>query len=110
MESSHLQVIRCILGSMQAGYDVLGGYLSPVNANYSKDGLISSSDRLALAQAAVQGSDWLMVDSWELNQPDFVPTLQVLQSIQRRLDSALQVAEVSAPLRNERSDRCSFFF
>lgn len=36
--------------TLQAGFDVLGGYLSPVNDGYGKAGLASGVHRIAMAQ------------------------------------------------------------
>ena len=39
--------------SLQEGYDVLGGYISPVNGAYHKEGLASSADRIAMSQVCL---------------------------------------------------------
>ena len=52
------------------GVEVVGGYLSPVNDRYSKQGLgaASAAHRVAMCELAVQSSDWIMVDDWEARQ------------------------------------------
>ena len=39
---------------MQAGYSVLGGYLSPVNDAYSKEGLAPAKHRIAMAEVTIE--------------------------------------------------------
>lgn len=46
----------------QRGYDVLGGYLSPVHEGYGKPGLASAEQRCAMAEAAAATSPLVMVD------------------------------------------------
>lgn len=73
------------------GYDVLGGYLSPVNDAYKKPGLAPARDRVAMARAAASSSTWIMVDSWEAEQPHYQRTLAVLRNVESRLHQALDV-------------------
>jgi nicotinamide mononucleotide adenylyltransferase len=40
---------------------VVGGYLSPASDQYNKASLIPAVHRVALCEAAVADSDWLMV-------------------------------------------------
>jgi hypothetical protein len=82
--------------TLQAGYDVLAGYMSPVHSAYGKVGLATNGDRLRLTEAAVESSDWIMVDSWELAQPSYTRTLPVLKSLQSRLYDILKVSEVQS--------------
>lgn len=83
---------------LQKGFDVLGGYLSPVHIGYGKPGLAPNKQRLDMARAAVENSDWIMVDDWETTQPSYTRTLPVLQSMRKRLFSALGVEQVCALL------------
>lgn len=76
---------------MQKGFDVLGGYLSPVHVGYGKPGLAPNDQRLEMARAAVANSDWIMVDDWETSQSSYTRTLPVLRSMRARLWSALGV-------------------
>ena len=41
-------------------------------------------------QAAVESSDWIMVDSWEARQAGYQRSLHVLRSVQDRLAAALE--------------------
>jgi len=92
----HLRMFELAKGHLtEAGFDVLGGYISPVNDAYTKAGLASAVHRIAMAQAAVESSGSLMVDAWEASQPEYQRSLHVLQSIQERLAAALGGA--SAP-------------
>lgn len=63
-------------------YEVVGGYISPVSDRYNKAGLASATHRIRMCQLACeQTSDWLMVDPWEAEQPDYQPTAVVLDHI-----------------------------
>ena len=69
--------------NLQAGYAVLGGYMSPVNDAYHKPGLLPAQHRIAMCNLAAAVSDLVMVDSWEASQPDAQRSLVVLQRVQR---------------------------
>ena len=74
--------MQCILVS-QAGHDVLGGYMSPVNDAYHKPGLLPAQHRIAMCQLAAAESDLIMVDTWEAAQPDAQRSLVVLDRVQQ---------------------------
>ncbi|OJD19300.1 nicotinate (nicotinamide) nucleotide adenylyltransferase [Emergomyces pasteurianus Ep9510] len=60
-------------------FELIGGYLSPVSDAYKKAGLASAVHRVAMCQLAVEKtSNWLMVDSWEPMQKEYIPTALVL--------------------------------
>ena len=59
-------------------FEVIGGYMSPVNSNYKKEGLESAAARIQMCVLATMGHDWLSVDDWEGLAPSYVPTAQVL--------------------------------
>lgn len=50
----------------EEGIEVCGAYLSPVHEGYRKAGLLSNEHRLNMALLAVQDSDWIQVDDWEM--------------------------------------------
>lgn len=56
---------------LQLGYDVWGGYMSPVNDGYKKPGLAPGPHRLAMCRLAAQSSDIIMVDDWEAAGPQY---------------------------------------
>lgn len=61
------------------GINVIGGYISPVTDAYGKKGLIKAEHRVKMAQLAVESSDWIMVDTWESQQPEYQTTIAVLE-------------------------------
>jgi nicotinic acid mononucleotide adenylyltransferase len=68
--AGHLEMMeRARSTAERAGYDVLGGYLSPGHDAYIelKCGplAIPASVRLRMCAEAIAGSDWLRVDPWE---------------------------------------------
>ncbi|GAA5942165.1 nicotinamide/nicotinic acid mononucleotide adenylyltransferase [Sporobolomyces koalae] len=76
-------------------FEVVGGYLSPVNDAYAKLGLASATHRVNMCQAAVTDtSDWLMVDPWEARQPAYLPTAQVLDHFDHELNTVRGGADV----------------
>ncbi|KFA63609.1 hypothetical protein S40285_04119 [Stachybotrys chlorohalonatus IBT 40285] len=65
------------------GFEVVGGYLSPVSSAYQKRGLAPAHHRirmceLAADQHAAGRTKWLMVDPWEGDSSDYLPTARVL--------------------------------
>jgi nicotinamide mononucleotide adenylyltransferase len=63
---------------------VLGAYLSPVSSLYEKKGLVDVKHRLAMCELACEGSDFVMVDRWEAEQPVWSRTFDVLESVKER--------------------------
>nr|XP_043895032.1 nicotinamide/nicotinic acid mononucleotide adenylyltransferase 1-like isoform X1 [Solea senegalensis] len=60
-------------------YRVLKGIISPVGDSYQKKGLVEASHRLEMAKLATENSDWITVDSWETEQPEWVETAKVVR-------------------------------
>lgn len=54
---------------------MVGGIISPVGDAYGKQGLVSAKHRIAMAKIALQTSDWVSVDDWESQQPDWTETV-----------------------------------
>lgn len=70
-------------------FQVIGGYVSPVNDHYEKAGLIPSEHRVAMCKLALEGHPWLQLDEWEAQQPAWQSTVSVLRSISHRLKETL---------------------
>lgn len=66
-------------------FEVIGGYFSPVNSDYKKEGLVSSSARVRMCSLATKGHDWLSVDDWEALAPSYVRTALVLDHFEEEL-------------------------
>nr|XP_004554246.2 nicotinamide/nicotinic acid mononucleotide adenylyltransferase 1 [Maylandia zebra]XP_004554247.2 nicotinamide/nicotinic acid mononucleotide adenylyltransferase 1 [Maylandia zebra]XP_004554248.2 nicotinamide/nicotinic acid mononucleotide adenylyltransferase 1 [Maylandia zebra] len=60
-------------------YKVVRGIISPVGDAYKKKGLIEACHRLEMTRLATESSDWVMVDSWESLQPEWVETAKVVR-------------------------------
>ncbi|XP_048650281.1 nicotinamide/nicotinic acid mononucleotide adenylyltransferase 3 isoform X5 [Marmota marmota marmota] len=60
-------------------YQVTQGIISPVNDDYGKKDLVASHHRVAMARLALQTSDWIRVDPWESEQPQWMETVKVLR-------------------------------
>jgi len=71
-----------------SGYEVIGGYLSPVGDAYQKKGLVNAIDRTNMAMLATKDSDWIMIDTWEASKPKWLPTIQVLDHFSKEINSA----------------------
>lgn len=70
IHAGHVEMMeRAGAAAAAAGYDVLGGYLSPGHDAYVRlkcgDAAIPASERLRACAAAVADRDWLYVDPWE---------------------------------------------
>ncbi|ODA82350.1 hypothetical protein RJ55_00857 [Drechmeria coniospora] len=65
--------------SRNEGFEVVGGYLSPVSDAYKKKGLAPAVHRIRMCELATENtSKWLMVDPWEAESPTYIPTARVL--------------------------------
>jgi nicotinamide mononucleotide adenylyltransferase len=68
------------------GYEVIGGYISPVGDAYQKKGLVNSIDRTNMAILAVQESEWIMVDTWEAAKAKWTRTREVLDHFSKEVN------------------------
>ncbi|XP_069367768.1 nicotinamide/nicotinic acid mononucleotide adenylyltransferase 3 [Paralichthys olivaceus] len=60
-------------------YQVVGGIVSPVSDSYGKQGLVLAKHRIAMAKLALQSSNWVTVDEWESQQPDWMETVVTMR-------------------------------
>ncbi|KAF7562739.1 hypothetical protein G7046_g1403 [Stylonectria norvegica] len=61
------------------GFEVIGGYMSPVSDDYRKLNLAPAQHRIRMCELGTENtSKWLMVDPWEAESPTYVPTARVL--------------------------------
>ncbi|KAM4552166.1 nicotinamide/nicotinic acid mononucleotide adenylyltransferase 3 isoform 1-T3 [Odontesthes bonariensis] len=60
-------------------YQVVGGIVSPVSDGYGKQGLVQAKHRIAMAKLALQSSNWVTVDEWESQQPDWTETVVTMR-------------------------------
>ncbi|XP_047446260.1 nicotinamide/nicotinic acid mononucleotide adenylyltransferase 3 isoform X2 [Mugil cephalus] len=60
-------------------YQVVGGIVSPVSDGYGKQGLVLAKHRIAMAKLALQSSNWVTVDGWESQQPDWTETVVTMR-------------------------------
>ncbi|XP_056305063.1 nicotinamide/nicotinic acid mononucleotide adenylyltransferase 1 [Danio aesculapii] len=60
-------------------YKVVKGIISPVGDGYKKKGLVEACHRLEMARLATESSEWITVDDWESQQPEWVETAKVVR-------------------------------
>ncbi|XP_010890060.2 nicotinamide/nicotinic acid mononucleotide adenylyltransferase 1 [Esox lucius] len=76
-------------------YIVVKGIISAVGDGYKKKGLIEASHRVEMAKLAIDTSDWIKVDTWESQQPEWVETAKVIRHHYKELVSEeLNIDEV----------------
>lgn len=68
-------------------YEIIGGFFSPVSDSYLKPGLVAGHHRVRMCELACERtSNWLMVDAWEVLQPDYTPTALVLDHFEDEIN------------------------
>lgn len=87
----HLRMFEMAFDHATAqGFEIIGGYLSPVGDAYKKSGLASSNHRIRMCEmAANQTSNWIMVDPWEALKSDYTPTAMVLDHFDEEINGKL---------------------
>ncbi|KAF2074893.1 hypothetical protein CYY_003812 [Polysphondylium violaceum] len=87
----HLRMMEIARDKMnQTGkYQVIGAYLSPVGDAYKKATLIPAKHRIEMLELGLQDSDWMMMDIWESNNPEFTPTRIVMDHIKDQVGKYL---------------------
>lgn len=76
----HLRLLeQCRDRLCEEGFEVTGGYLSPVGDGYKKKGLLPATHRVKMCEAAAAESTWIKCDSWEAKQETHILTRVVLE-------------------------------
>ncbi|XP_078419793.1 nicotinamide/nicotinic acid mononucleotide adenylyltransferase 3 isoform X1 [Cetorhinus maximus] len=78
-------------------YKVIKGIISPVNDRYGKKGLVAAKHRVAMAQRALETSDWITQDPWESQQEQWVETVTVLRHHYSALFHQYQAMDGTSP-------------
>ncbi|PKA65332.1 nicotinamide mononucleotide adenylyltransferase [Apostasia shenzhenica] len=79
----HLRMFELAKDALKLlGYYVIGGYMSPVNDAYRKQGLLPAVHRVKMCELACKSSSFVMVDPWEAMQSSYQRTLIVLSRVQ----------------------------
>jgi nicotinamide mononucleotide adenylyltransferase len=74
----------------ETGYEVVGGFFSPVGDAYKKAGLAPAHDRINMTRIAVQDSSkWISVDAWEPLHKEYLPTVKVLDHFNYELNDVM---------------------
>ncbi|XP_011177822.3 nicotinamide/nicotinic acid mononucleotide adenylyltransferase 1-like [Zeugodacus cucurbitae] len=63
----------------RGAFKVIGGIMSPVHDAQRKQGLVAGVHRLAMLRLALRTSNWIRVSDWELQQPQWTSTVDVLK-------------------------------
>ncbi|KPM36635.1 hypothetical protein AK830_g9933 [Neonectria ditissima] len=72
------------------GFEVVGGFLSPVSDSYKKKGLAPARHRIRMCETATENnSKWLMVDPWEAESPTYIPTARVLDHFNYEINEVM---------------------
>lgn len=72
------------------GFEVVGGFLSPVSDAYKKKGLAPARHRIRMCELATENnSKWLMVDPWEAESPTYIPTARVLDHFDYEINEVM---------------------
>ncbi|KAF3935202.1 hypothetical protein ABW19_dt0200241 [Dactylella cylindrospora] len=80
---------------LDAEFEVMAGYVSPVSDAYKKTGLAPAKHRVHMCQVACeQTSSWLQVDTWEPFCKEYLPTAKVLDHFDYELNTVRGGAKV----------------
>ncbi|KAI5803385.1 nicotinamide mononucleotide adenylyl transferase [Peziza echinospora] len=103
----HLRMFEMAMDHARShGFEVIGGYISPVGDAYSKRGLVSATHRIHMCTiAAEQTSNWIMVDPWEGMNTQYTPTAMVLDHFEDEIN--VKMGGVQLPNGETRKVRIS---
>jgi nicotinamide mononucleotide adenylyltransferase len=60
--------------------------VSPVSDGYKKKGLIEGRHRCEMVRLALKNNDWVKLNTFEADNPAWIPTLEVLNYYKKYLD------------------------
>uniref|UniRef100_A0A8C5F626 Nicotinamide nucleotide adenylyltransferase 3 n=1 Tax=Gadus morhua TaxID=8049 RepID=A0A8C5F626_GADMO len=85
--NQHMRLFELARDHMHStgNYQVVKGIVSPVSDGYGKQGLVSAEHRNAMAKLALQTSDWITIDEWESDQPDWTETVVTMRCENQQL-------------------------
>jgi nicotinamide mononucleotide adenylyltransferase len=62
--------------------------MSPVSDGYKKKGLIEGKHRCEMVRLGLKNNDWVRMNTFEADNPEFLPTLLALNYYKKYLDEA----------------------
>ncbi|OQR67473.1 nicotinamide mononucleotide adenylyltransferase 1-like [Tropilaelaps mercedesae] len=85
----HLRMFEVARDHLQSTgrYKVVCGILSPVHDGYGRKQLVTSNHRIEMCRLATQTSDWIKVCDWEVAQPAWTRTRDVLHHYEQVLNT-----------------------
>ena len=90
-------------------FEVVGGYLSPVNDTYNKPGLARADHRIAMCSLACEHeSAWIAVDDWEARQSTYTPTARVLDHFDQCINGSAGRNGIEVCRENEETGEVTF--
>ncbi|XKL66412.1 hypothetical protein PGB90_009832 [Kerria lacca] len=97
----HLRMMEIARDQLQHyGFIVKAGFFSPVHDKYPKDTLTSITHRVAMLKLALETSDWLQVSTWESEQTSWIPTYNVLNHHQERINDLMNSKNMKVSSQN----------
>ncbi|EKX49379.1 hypothetical protein GUITHDRAFT_85757 [Guillardia theta CCMP2712] len=77
---------------------VVGGFISPVHPSYGKKGLAAPEHRVEMVKRALETSDWIACDEWEVKQNEWTRTRLSLDRMYQELNKDRGGQEVKVML------------
>jgi len=78
--------------------EVVGGFVCPVHPAYGKKGLAPPEDRVEMVRLALESSDWVNVEDWEVKQKEWTRTRLSLDRMQVEVNKVSGGREVKVML------------
>jgi nicotinamide mononucleotide adenylyltransferase len=67
---------------------IIGGFISPVHDSYGKKDLAPSHHRIEMVKRAVETSDWINLDEWEVRQSGWTRTRECMDRMHSELNKS----------------------
>lgn len=94
LTNMHLRILEDAKNSLENnGYQVMGGFMSPVHPDYKKKTLAPSHHRYNMVALALLSSTWVNSSNWEINQKCWTPTVKVLELFFRHINNEIYKGE-----------------
>jgi nicotinamide mononucleotide adenylyltransferase len=82
----------------ETNIQIVGGFISPVHDAYGKKDLAQAEHRIEMVKRALETSDWINLDDWEVRQHGWTRTRECMDRMYSELNKQTGVFHIEVPI------------